>query len=706
MIGGILFVLGNVMAIIVSSAVAQTALRGREVWLRTFATLAAFPLVVMGVLAISDQLFHVGVGPVYAVLTAAALPAARALWHSRPAGPGVFPTGTPADSVLAEGPTIAWDAIRLIALGLAGGLIGAWAAATLVAGTHFVWDDLSYHAVVPAHWLRSGHLSLTALTFQSYYPLNSELFALWFMLPFHSDGMASVGVFYWGLLGATSLALLARALCGRGPAVGLTVALFLASNVVWNRSQSFSATDLAAASALLAAIVFAIPGRAERTGARKRRHACTDAATAGLMGGLAVGCKSFYLPAALLVGLALTFAPPRVGSRQRAAQLASFVAGLFVTGSAWYLRNWFVTGNPLFPADVGPWRGPFGGHAQAATQLAARVLAAPTDLAQWRDILVSRANWPLSLGLLSAFGGLVALADAWRGKARRDDLWRVRLALLLAGGSLLLLYPFLPFSATGNRPGMAPHTGYLRFLLLPFAAGLVLFSERFHTNASRQALWCAMAVLAVATAWKLAAAPSAIVFAAGAGLMISRRRVRRAAFSVAHSSHRAFAACSAVLVLLALWMPAKQRMTDRNLFSYKQRIGPIGAAWRALEELPDGSRIAFFMSEPLAYTQFHPIFGRRLQHVPVPVDANGAPRKLLHEAWDGKTQRWWSGWSERRRPIDPGLLAGNLRRASVDYVLTTRWSLGEWPIQHDALKALPIATAVFDDGYSTLWRLE
>ena len=150
----------------------------------------------------------------------------------------------------------------------------------------------------------------------------------------------------------------------------------------------------------------------------------------------------------------------------------------------------------------------------------------------------------------------------------------------------------------------------------------------------------------------------------------------------------------------------KQQLTDRNLFEYKSQLGPIGAAWQALDELPDGSRIAVFVSEPFPYTQFYPIFGRRLQHEPVPVDATGAPQRLLHESWNGEPNGWWSGWGERHRAVDAGALAGNLRRAKVDYVLTTRWSLGDWPPQQDALRSLPIVSAVFDDGYSTLWKIE
>ena len=76
MIGGFLFVLSNVMAMIVAAAVAQKAFGGREAWLRAFAALAAFPLVAMSALVVSHLLFHVAIGPVCGVLALAALPSA------------------------------------------------------------------------------------------------------------------------------------------------------------------------------------------------------------------------------------------------------------------------------------------------------------------------------------------------------------------------------------------------------------------------------------------------------------------------------------------------------------------------------------------------------------------------------------------------------------------------------------------------------
>ncbi len=109
------------------------------------------------------------------------------------------------------------------------------------------------------------------------------------------------------------------------------------------------------------------------------------------------------------------------------------------------------------------------------------------------------------------------------------------------------------------------------------------------------------------------------------------------------------------------------------------------------------------MAEPYEYTQFYPIFGRRFQLRPVPVNADGSPHRMLHDggAQDGS---WWALWEESDTALDAEAFRRNLRAAGLDYVLVTQWSLGRWPRQHPALAASGSAV-VYDDGYSTIFPL-
>ena len=66
---------------------------------------------------------------------------------------------------------------------------------------------------------------------------------------------------------------------------------------------------------------------------------------------------------------------------------------------------------------------------------------------------------------------------------------------------------------------------------------------------------------------------------------------------------------------------------------------------------------------------------------------------------------WWSAWEHRDDPLDPRLLRRNLAAAEVDYALVSRWSLGAWPAQYEALRSTAGGEPVYDDGYSVIWRL-
>jgi hypothetical protein len=86
--------------------------------------------------------------------------------------------------------------------------------------------------------------------------------------------------------------------------------------------------------------------------ALRRSARLRDAAWAGLALGVAIGTKYhglIFVP--LFALLALLFA-----SRRRPATLAVFAAALLV-GVPWYVRNWIVAGNPLYPFAAGVFGG-------------------------------------------------------------------------------------------------------------------------------------------------------------------------------------------------------------------------------------------------------------------------------------------------------------------------------------------------------------
>ncbi len=693
----VLFALLNGLAVAVAAAAARALLGAGSAWRVRLGTLALLPVVIqLAVLGANHSTGLSARGLLIWIAGAGALLSALSLGRRRARAAAAEPARAPSQ---AGGDPLDW-----LGTALAGALLTAWLVKTAWLGTSFVWDDLTYHAALPALWLQSGAIAHAAQPFQTYYPLNAELVSLWLLLPLRADAHASLAIALWGLLAVASLARLARGLGASADAAALAVALFLASQVVWNPSNGFSGSDLAGAAALLASLALLVPDADARPGPR-------DFLAAGLLAGFAAGCKVSFAAGAGLVFLGAI----GLARRSRALSLAGFAAGAALTGGYWYARNWLATGNPVFPAEFLFFDGPFDRAAQARTQLLSVALERGLSPGFWRELISHRLNWPPPLALAALLGFAGALAAARRVRAQADPAdalaaprAALRRALLAAGLGLLALYPLLPFSATPNRPDAALHSGYLRFLLAPFGVSLALLAPRLAGSEPLARAAQACALLAIATSWRLSALLSTLAFGGGLAALLLRARAPRALEALAARPFALRALGLVLLAALAAWTPHKQARSDENLFRYQKRRATIGRAFREVDALPSGSRIALFMSEPQDYAQLYPIFGRRLQHEPVPVERDGSPRAPLHLRWQRDAQagaHWWSEWDTRANALDPLALRDRLRAQRVDYALVTRWSLGEWPPQEAALAAAPGAVRIWSDDGASIWQL-
>ena len=682
MLSAIHFVLLNGLAAAAAGGAARAAFGDEEPWRRALAGMVSFALVieaatlVVGSTAgLSPPALEIFVGLVAALSWLAARRARRDPGASLPPAPGAGE---------ATGP---W---RAVAAGLLGAAAGAWIFVSLFDGTRFTIDDLTYHAAVPARWLAENRIHLVPFTYQAYYPHNAELLTLWFLAPSRGDALASLG----SLWGAAVLGLAAFGLCrrlgGSSTAALLAAALVSCSGVPLLGLGGFARADLIGAAAGAAGLALAGPRMA-------------DLAFVGLALGYAAGCRVSFATVLPCVALWWLVSAAGTGDRGRLLRgLAVLSGGAALAAGYWYAQNAALTGNPFYPAALGCLDGPLDAAAQARTRLATWIAERPFDGAQWSWIALRVTPWPVPFFVLSLSGWGAAALRLGRGRA--DPASRSLVALVAVVAAVQVAqFPFLPFSGTYNRPTAGLEGIATRYLLLPFALGVACFaglSERLLGRA-----WIARAVAAATLA--TAAAPMAALHGgpalalgaaagAAAGLGLSRRQGRRRALGICGAG--AAAALLACLVLL----PLKQRLTDANLFRTGTPSLSVGHGWRALESLPRGSRLAMFMAEPGEYNHFYPLFGRRLQHVPVPVERDGSARPALHLR---PRRGWWSEWERLDEPVDPALLARHLAASGVDHVLVTRWTLGRWPPQRRALESIPGVITLFDDGASALYAL-
>ena len=116
MVGGLLFVLDNVMALAVALALGVVGFGGREPWRPLFAALALFPLVAAASLVLTAGMLPLTPVTTTGVLLLLAVPASFALWRRRASFAGALPSPASAPET---------DVARLVTLGLAAGLCAA-----------------------------------------------------------------------------------------------------------------------------------------------------------------------------------------------------------------------------------------------------------------------------------------------------------------------------------------------------------------------------------------------------------------------------------------------------------------------------------------------------------------------------------------------------------------------------------------------------
>lgn len=692
---GLLFVLSNMLAAAAAAWVARVALASAEPWRRLLAAVGGYFLAVYLVSLATSAFGTLAALPVTVGAGVCALVGWIACRRFGPAPSHELPNDGDRFVAIAGGAVLA-------------SVLIAYAARAVLGGTPFIFDDFSYHAVQPAYWVRAGRLTLGLGNYQSYYPHNAEMLSAWLMLPYRADGQAGLACLYWALLTAAAVYALGRGQ-GLGGAATVAAALVLASGVVLRRQKTFSAADLAGPALALAALAMLSP-LSER--ASERRCCYAALAYAGLFAGLAAGTKASLLlvPAVGALWLLLVWTRRRGWSAAIAAT-ALFSACAALTGGYWYLRNALLTGNPLFPLGNALLDGPFGPAEQARTRLVTW-LVCPPEPYTWSQLAGYVWDWPLPILLACLFG---YGCGVWRAVSRRDDHSGLRswVVLLLAIGlGSVALFPFTPFSATWEWPD-SPLTHHNRYLILPLGIGLALAGLALRSTGlgSRAiglgmlAAACASFLATLSSVW----GPKAPLLALGFVGMIAAAAAA-IALARAPGSITTLAVGACLLVALALLGPARQRLTDRSLRSAVVQADwtgagePMSSLLEFIETLPPGARLGWFAVHPHFC---YPFFGRRLQFEPVDLAADGRARAPLHVRWrDGHPEGWWVlAGSVLERDAELRQLSANLAESGVNYVIVTKWRLGEWPPQQGALEnGDGLLREVYNDGYSAVWE--
>lgn len=230
------------------------------------------------------------------------------------------------------------------------------------------YDGLWYHLTTVVTWLQQRQLSVSPVEgWSNGYPANTELIFTWQALFFGDGRFIHNAEALFAVIGALAVAGIARILEASRPQALAAASLYLLTPAVMAQEPT-AYVDLAFASMFLAFFYFAL-----RYVGRWR---LSDAILAGSCAGFCLGAKSSALVfigvsyVVILVIAAHRWRSDRVAwrvahtsdregpqwPRSFSATLA-FALPLALLGGYWYLRNWTIYGDPLYPATIA-----IGGH--------------------------------------------------------------------------------------------------------------------------------------------------------------------------------------------------------------------------------------------------------------------------------------------------------------------------------------------------------
>ena len=690
--GPLIFIVNNFLAALICALIAELAIKNRSIRLKVLATISTFPVLIVLILIILGLAGKLTACSATIFLGFISLVLLIIIYRKKKSLIELKDIQSPTE----KKERFRWFLLMLVLAGTAGLIAGRF----IITGTEFCSDDFGYHAFYPAKWLIEQCLSAPSGQLSSYYPYNAELFSLWFMLPFHNDALVSLAGFYWlGLLVLSGILILWEYTNAKS-AVILGVVLITASPVLRASTRTFSAVDLVLPSMLLSIIALYILLKKKPNSSAPM----VGAVYAGLLAGFALGSKISFAPVCVIFFIWLLFSgKTHTSPLKRCNSAAIFIGGVFISGSFWYLRNYIITGNPVFPAEVGPFDGPFLAEQIHRTKLISWIANGFSNIPQWKLILQKYIQWPPAMFMLSFAGYIIYIINRLRiGKP--DNPFRLNPIFLLWGTGIIMivLYPLMPFSGATNSPE-APLELQLRYLITPFIIGLILFLLSFKKGSAGHVPLILTAIVAMILPWKLQhfhlMATLAIL---GVALLAwylwvkTERLLRRISF---HTLFFPFI-YSSLLMGVVIFLPHQIRLTNRNIFQRSGALKLMGAAWEAVGELPAPARITAV--DPWVFGRYS-LYGRNYQLTPCIVNPNGTLRETLHIRWkeDPHNTKLW----QKRRQPDPDKYLDNLIMARIDYVLVVKSRNLEWPKQYQILEASEQSQCVYNNGFATIWRI-
>ena len=218
-------------------------------------------------------------------------------------------------------------------------------------------DTLSYHLPMPASWLQSSSLKVSYIPRadvpNSYFPGNGELLYLWMLAPFHNDLLIRlVNLFMWLILGV-GLFSLSRRFGASGEASFAASLLFLFTPTVLAQTTETS-LDMANAAVFMLALGHLMDFGSVKEAPHRLEAVVLFALSCGLFLGIKYSAPVYLL---LLLGVFLAYGGWQLQKlKSSILSILNYIGlvslGTILLGGFWYIRNWILTGSPMYPLSL------------------------------------------------------------------------------------------------------------------------------------------------------------------------------------------------------------------------------------------------------------------------------------------------------------------------------------------------------------------
>jgi hypothetical protein len=312
---------------------------------------------------------------------------------------------------------------------------GVFAIAFLLAFTHsqnvlpvMSNDALTYHFPAAAQWLQDRRIDLFSVWFfnpaNTYSPLAGSTFIVWLMTPFGNDILARFVEVPALIFVGVGILQLGRQLGADDATAALMAAATMVARPFINQAI-MGKDDLFVVAFFISALIAMTPKRtAERFGPLRL----------GIALGLLLATKYTAIFSAAMLLLAIDGL--RKGGWRRSQWLASAGIAAVIAGP-WYLRNLWITGNPVFPLSFSI-AGVHLLHGLFTTAVSEQL----RDVGAWK---ILTANFAMPASMLTIMGAAwVMIGVARRSLIRTDPL--LRTCILGAPLGLMLFIWRSPFA--------------------------------------------------------------------------------------------------------------------------------------------------------------------------------------------------------------------------------------------------------------------